>query len=392
MTATTPIAQDLMTIPRKAPQAARVNLVGLTRAQLREALIAAGTPEPQAKMRTGQVWQWIYQKGVRDFAAMTNLAKSYRAMLADNFTIEVPEIVRRAVSEDGTRKYLLRIAGGHEIEAVYIPEADRGTLCISSQVGCMLNCTFCSTATQGFMRNLTTDEIVGQVWLAARRLASPEFGDRRITNVVLMGMGEPLLNLDNVQPALNLLREDLAFGLAARRVTVSTAGVIPGIEALAEGVDVALALSLHAPDDELRNRLVPLNRKYPIAELLDASRRFLSGRKRRMVTIEYTLIDGVNDAPEHARALVRRLGRAQLPCKLNLIPFNPFPGTVFRQAPVERIEAFRDIVREAGIVTTVRRTRGDDIDAACGQLVGQVADRTRRQAGYQRQLAERALA
>lgn len=364
----------------------KTNLLGLDRSGL-EAFFSDLGEKP---FRAQQVMKWIYHQHADDFAVMSNLSLNLRQRLAGETEVIPPAVLEERRSRDGTVKWLLGIDGGGAVETVFIPEPNRGTLCISSQVGCMLNCTFCSTATQGFNRNLTTAEIVGQVWLAARRLTNPELGDRRITNVVLMGMGEPLLNLDGVRPALNILRDDLGFGLAARRVTVSTAGVIPGIEKLREGVDVALALSLHAPYDELRNRLVPLNRKYPIADLLAACRRFLDGRKRRAVTIEYTLIDGVNDQPEHARALVKLL--APLPCKLNLIPFNPFPDTVFRQAPEARVLAFQEITRKHGVITTVRRTRGDDIDAACGQLVGQVADRTRRRAGYQRQLAERALA
>jgi 23S rRNA (adenine2503-C2)-methyltransferase len=266
--------------------------------------------------------------------------------------------------------------GGNAVETVFIPEPGRGTLCVSSQVGCALNCTFCSTATQGFSRNLTTAEIIGQVWRAAEALGHERNGRRVITNVVMMGMGEPLLNLDAVAPALRIMRHDWGFGLGAKRVTVSTAGLVPGILALREEVDVALAVSLHAPDDELRTELVPLNRKYPIAALMDACQAYLSGRHKRSVTFEYTLMDGVNDSDDQARRLVKLLRR--VPSKLNLIPFNPFPGAPYRCSSDERIASFQQIVRDGGLIATVRRTRGDDIDAACGQLVGKVRDRTRR--------------
>lgn len=390
----------------------QINLLGLDRAGLEGFFTGMG----EKPFRAHQVMKWIYHHHLDDFSHMTNLGKALRTRLAECARIDPPRIVSEQISSDGTVKWLLALPGGNNaVETVFIPEPGRGTLCISSQAGCMLNCTFCSTATQGFSRNLTTAEIVGQVWLAARRLAAggdeavggasgpdedgviPGRGrrplpqePRRITNVVFMGMGEPLLNLDAVEPALSVLRDDLAFMLAAKRVTVSTAGVIPGIDRLSEGVDVALAVSLHAPEDALRERLVPLNRKYPIADLMAACRRFLGGRKRHSITFEYTLIDGMNDQPEHARRLVSLL--APIPSKLNLIPFNPFPGTVYRPSPMERIEAFQDIARKGGLVAPIRRTRGDDIAAACGQLVGEIRDKTRRQAGYQRALAERKAA
>jgi 23S rRNA (adenine2503-C2)-methyltransferase len=266
--------------------------------------------------------------------------------------------------------------GANAVETVYIPEPKRGTLCISSQVGCALNCSFCSTGAQGFNRNLSTGEIIGQVWQAAKALGHERNGQRKITNVVFMGMGEPLTNFDAVAPALSLLRDDLGYGLAAKRVTISTAGMVPGIDKLRDTIDVALAVSLHAPEDELRQQLVPLNRKYPIAQLMEACQRYVSDKHKRSVTFEYTLIDGVNDHPEHARALVKLLRR--LPSKLNLIPFNPFPGTSYRCATPEKISAFQQIVMDGGLIATVRKTRGDDIDAACGQLAGKVVDRTRR--------------
>ncbi|MEM9301135.1 MAG: 23S rRNA (adenine(2503)-C(2))-methyltransferase RlmN, partial [Pseudomonadota bacterium] len=294
---------------------------------------------------------------------------------ADVAEIRPPKVITEQRSEDGTRKWLIRLAGKNAVETVFIPEGDRGTLCVSSQVGCALNCSFCSTATQGFNRNLSTAEIIGQVYAAARALGHDP-NNRRITNVVMMGMGEPLMNFDNVISAMSLMRDDFAFGLAGKRVTLSTAGLVPMIDRLREEIDVSLAVSLHAPFDELRNELVPLNKKYPIAELLEACRRYVRGTRNR-VTFEYTLIDGVNDEPEHARALVKLLHT--VPSKLNLIPFNPFPGTQYRRSSPERIRRFQEIVMASRLVATVRKTRGDDIDAACGQLVGRVQDRTRRQ-------------
>jgi len=362
----------------------KTNLMGLDQAGLE--LFFAGIGEKPFRAR--QVLKWIHHRFVDDFEQMTDLSRDLRARLKEIAEVRPPFILSENRSVDGTVKWLMASTEGNAVETVFIPEPNRGTLCISSQVGCMLNCTFCATATQGFNRNLDSWEIIGQVWQAARLLREERLGGRRITNVVLMGMGEPLLNLDAVEPALSVFRNELAFGLAAKRLTVSTAGVIPGIDRLREGVDVALAISLHAPEDELRTRLVPLNRKYPIADLFDACWRFLKERKRSSITFEYTMIDGVNDQPEHARKLVRLL--APMPSKLNLIPFNPFPGTTFRQSPADCIERFKEITRAGGVLTTVRKTRGDDIDAACGQLAGKVLDRTRRQAGFQQQLAQRA--
>ncbi len=377
MTASAPITQDVMTIPRKEDATlGKPNLVGLTRDGLRDALIAAGTPEPQARMRVGQVWQWIYHWGVRDFAAMTNLAKDYRALLADSFQISLPEMVSRQVSADGTRKYLMRIAGGHEVETVYIPEADRGTLCISSQVGCALDCAFCSTAQQGLQRNLTAAEIVSQVWFAIRTLVDELGKERPISNVVFMGMGEPLANYNQVITAIRLLQDDLGFGLSKRRVTVSTSGLVPFMDRLSADVDTALAVSLHAPNDALRNELVPINRKYPIADLIAACGRYTQRDRKMHIVYEYVMLDGVNDSDDNARELARLL--RHMPAKVNLIPFNPFPQTRFRRSSPERIEAFANILRRNKLMVTTRRTRGDDIDAACGQLVGRVASRQQR--------------
>ena len=350
----------------------RINLLDLDEPALREFFISIG----EKPFRAEQILKWIYHQGVTEFSQMTNLGMGLRQRLEDIAEIQPPRVLRTQVSEDGTQKWLMGFGGGNAVETVFIPEPNRGTLCISSQVGCALNCSFCSTGAQGFSRNLTTGEIIGQVWLAAQALGHERNGQRRITNVVLMGMGEPLLNFDAVAPALSLLRDDLGFGLAAKRVTLSTAGLVPGIHRLRDTIDVALAVSLHAPEDALRETLVPLNRKYPIRVLMQACADYVSDKHKRSVTFEYTLIDGVNDHPEHARKLVKLLRR--LPSKLNLIPFNPFPGTAYRCSSESRIKAFQEIVMQGGLIATVRKTRGDDIDAACGQLVGKVLDRTRR--------------
>jgi 23S rRNA (adenine2503-C2)-methyltransferase len=355
------------------PASERVNLLGLEPARL-EAFVAGLGGQP---FRARQLLQWIYKRNEDRFEAMTDLAKSFRAQLADRAEIRVPEIVTTQVSADGTRKWLLSAGAAQAIEMVFIPEADRGTLCISSQVGCALDCSFCATAQQGFNRNLTTAEIVGQVWLANRELiaAASEAGvDRPITNVVLMGMGEPLANFRHVVPALRLFTHDLGFDISRRRVTLSTSGLVPQIYRLAEEVNVALAVSLHAPDDALRNELVPINRKHPIAELLEACWHYLDEQNGRSITFEYVMIDGVNDSPAQARALARLLKGH--PAKMNLIPFNPFPGTAYRRSPPEAIVRFRDELLARGLLATIRRTRGDDIDAACGQLAGRVVDRT----------------
>ena len=358
--------------PRLPGAAGRVNLFSLDQAGLRAFFASIG----EKPFRAAQVLKWIYHHGVTDFEAMTDLGAALRAKLLEVATLAPPQVLSESRSADGTVKWLMDCGGANAIETVFIPEPGRGTLCISSQVGCALNCSFCATGAQGFSRDLTTGEIIGQVWQAAQALGHERNGRRQITNVVLMGMGEPLLNFDAVVPALSLLRDDLGYGLAAKRVTVSTAGLVPGIDRLRDASNVALAVSLHAPDDALREQLVPLNRKYPIRELMAACQRYVSGRARRSITFEYTLIDSVNDQPEHARRLVKLLRR--LPSKLNLIPFNPFPGTDYRCSPPERIREFQQIAMAGGLIATVRRTRGQDIDAACGQLAGRVVDRTRR--------------
>ena len=365
-----------------AEVAPKTNLLGMSRAGMERFFASLG----EKPFRARQLLQWIYQRGITDFASMTDLSRALRERLAAIAEIRPPEILSEQTSADGTIKWLLTLPGGSAVETVFIPEPERATLCISSQVGCMLNCTFCSTAMQGFSRNLSAAEIIGQVWLADRRT-----GDRRISNVVFMGMGEPLLNLDQVGPTLELLRDDLAYGLAARRVTVSTSGVVPGMDALHEFPPIALAVSLHAPEDEVRSRLVPLNRKYPIDELLAACKRYLKRcDSKQSITFEYTMIDGVNDAPEFARKLRRLL--ADIPSKINLIPFNPFPGTPFRCSSVETMLQFQNVLRAGGLIATVRRTRGDDIDAACGQLVGKVLSDSQRRRVVQQQLAHQALA
>jgi 23S rRNA (adenine2503-C2)-methyltransferase len=358
----------------------RINLFDLDQARMRGFFESIG----EKPFRAEQLLKWIYHQGVTDFDRMTNLSMELRQRLHRLAEVTPPQILSEQLSLDGTTKWLIGFGGGNAVETVYIPEPNRGTLCISSQVGCALNCTFCATGAQGFNRNLSTAEIIGQVWLAARALGHERNGQRRITNVVLMGMGEPLLNFDAVVPALSLLRDDLGFGFAAKRVTLSTAGLVPGIDRLRETIDVALAVSLHAPEDSLRETLVPLNRKYPIKELMRSCADYVSDKHKRTVTFEYTLIDGVNDHPEHARKLVKLLRR--LPSKLNLIPFNPFPGTRFRCSTESRIREFQEIVMAGGLIATVRKTRGDDIDAACGQLAGKVLDRTRRSQMFRDQM------
>ena len=406
--------------------AEKTNLLNLDRQAMQDFFAAHG----EKPFRATQVIQWIHQYGVDDFDAMTNLSKELRARLKDIAEIRVPEIAQDQVAADGTRKWLLRLDDGNAIETVFIPEEDRGTLCVSSQVGCTLNCSFCSTGHQGFNRSLTVAEIISQLLVANRalgrdpkgeprssqpiqgtttssapwsvpptpsegfRLLPPrslleggrngprssrrreERGERIITNVVLMGMGEPLLNFDNVVPAMRLMLDDYGYGLSRRRVTLSTAGVVPMIDRLREECPVSLAVSLHAPNDALRDQLVPLNKKYPIRELLEACRRYCADSPRSRVTFEYVMLDGVNDSVEHAHELVRIL--RDVPSKVNLIPFNPFPQTHYRRSPRPVIDRFRDVLIAAGLTTITRKTRGDDIDAACGQLAGQVQDRTRR--------------
>jgi 23S rRNA (adenine2503-C2)-methyltransferase len=349
----------------------RVNLLGLPRADLETFVAERLEAKP---FRARQLMKWIYRRGASDFSAMTDLSQDFRARLGEVAAISVPEIVTEQRSTDGTRKWMLRMDEVQGIETVYIPEPDRGTLCISSQVGCAMDCSFCSTAQQGFNRNLTVAEIVGQVWLAQRELKDTRAEGRVITNIVFMGMGEPLANYRNVVPAMRIFLDDLGYDLSRRRVTLSTSGLVPQIYKLAEECNVALAVSLHAPDDELRNELVPINRKHPIDELLKACWHYIERQNGRSVTFEYVMLDGVNDRPEQARSLARLLrGHA---AKLNLIPFNSFPGTRYRSSPPSAILRFRDIVNEHGVIATTRRTRGDDIDAACGQLAGRVKDRT----------------
>lgn len=350
----------------------RVNLLGLTRSDM-EAFFAELGERP---FRASQVLKWIYHFGVEDFDSMTNLSKPLRRRLGEIALLGAPEIVTCQVAADGTHKWLLKVAGDNCVETVFIPEADRGTLCISSQVGCALNCSFCSTARQGFNRNLSVAEIIGQVWLACRELGHSPNSPRVITNVVLMGMGEPLVNFENVVKAMDLMMDDLALGLARRRITLSTAGIIPALDRLRERCPVSLAVSLHAPDDDLRNQLVPLNRKYPIRELMEACRRYVESSPKSQVTFEYVMLSGINDSPTHARQLVRLL--RDVPAKVNLIPFNLFPGASYQRSSQTTIDRFRDILLKAGLVTITRKTRGDDIDAACGQLVGRVTDRTKR--------------
>jgi 23S rRNA (adenine2503-C2)-methyltransferase len=351
----------------------KLNLLNLDQQGLREYFASIG----EKPFRATQLMQWIYQYGVDDFAEMTNIGKALRERLMRECEIVAPEISETQASSDGTIKWLMRLPDGNGIETVYIPEADRATLCISSQVGCTLNCRFCSTAQQGFNRNLTTAEIIGQVWRANQALECIPREARKISNVVLMGMGEPLLNFDNVVHAMNLMMDDHAYGLSHRRVTLSTSGVVPEMYHLKEVANVSLAVSLHATTDKLRNELVPINKKYPIVELLQACREYVKGGPRRKVTFEYVMLDGINDSDEDARRLVRLL--SHVPSKVNLIPFNPFPNSPYQCSSPERLAAFRDILIEAGLITTTRKTRGDDIDAACGQLAGEVQDRTKRQ-------------
>ena len=347
------------------------NLLDLDRAGLVDFFTTRG----EKAFRATQVMKWVYGQGVTDFEQMTNISKGLRADLQAAATLAMPTVVSDNLSDDGSRKWLLQMADGNCIETVFIPEAERGTLCVSSQVGCMLNCSFCSTATQGFNRNLSTGEIIAQLWIAARDLGQTSDGERRISNVVMMGMGEPLLNYDNVVRAMGIMLDDYGYGLSKRRITLSTAGVVPMLKQLREDCDVSLAVSLHAADDLLRNQLVPLNKKYPIRELLDACKEYV-GEGRRRVTFEYVMLAGINDSDAHARQLVRCL--EGVPAKVNLIPFNPFPETRYQRSSNNRIQRFFEILNSAGVVTITRKTRGDDIDAACGQLAGEFRDRTRR--------------
>jgi 23S rRNA (adenine2503-C2)-methyltransferase len=380
MQAHAPLTQDLLTVPRALAEAdPRINLVGLPRATLREALVAAGTPEAQATMRTAQLWQWLYGRGTRDFAGMTNLAKDYRARLEDTFVIERPTVVARQVSADGTRKYLLRVAGGGEIETVYIPEQERGTLCISSQIGCTLTCSFCHTGTQRLVRNLTPAEIVGQILVARDDLG--DWGrmpveKRLVSNIVLMGMGEPLYNLDAVRDAMAIAMDGEGLALSRRRITLSTSGVVPEIPRAGREIGCLLAVSFHATTDEVRDRLVPINKRWNIAALLDACRAWPRLSNAERITFEYVMLKGVNDSDADARRLVKLI--AGIPAKINLIPFNPWPGAPYERSDPDRIEAFARIVNRAGYASPVRTPRGEDIMAACGQLKS-ATERARRQ-------------
>lgn len=349
------------------------NLLGLDREGLEAFFESIG----EKKFRATQVMKWIHQLGVIDFQAMNNLSKDLRNQLATSSCIQNLEVSQDLISKDGTRKWLLRLPDGNHIEAVFIPEKERGTLCVSSQVGCALDCSFCATGRQGFNRNLTTAEIISQVWLASNLLYEEKKPGRKITNVVMMGMGEPLLNFDNVVSAVRIMMDDFAYGLSKRRVTVSTAGVVPAMDRLGDIIDMRLAVSLHATNDELRDALVPVNKKYPLKELMAACRRFIDKQNSRSrITFEYVLLDGVNDKPEHARELITLL--KGIPTLMNLIPFNPFEGSGYRTSSKNAVSRFSDILHDAGMTTVVRKTRGEDIDAACGQLAGKIEDKSRR--------------
>jgi 23S rRNA (adenine2503-C2)-methyltransferase len=366
------------------PQPVKTNLLGLSVSKLGDFFEQLG----EKRFRATQMVKWIHQMGERDFDQMTNLSKSLREKLHESAEICLPEVVSCQDSSDGTRKWLIKVEGGSCIEMVYIPEKDRGTLCVSSQIGCALDCSFCATGKQGFNRDLSTAEIIGQLWIAVESF--DQFGTkspRRVTNVVMMGMGEPLMNFDNVVDAMNLMMEDNAYGLSKRRVTLSTAGVVPALDQLAEVTDVSLAISLHAPNDELRNELVPINRKYSVTEFVQSAKNYIEKMpdNRRKATVEYTLMDQVNDRSVHARELAELL--RDLPCKINLIPFNPFPGSDYKRVTNTALNRFRDILQGEGYTVTVRTTRGDDIAAACGQLAGEVNDRTKRQQRYKNKLA-----
>ena len=361
------------------------NLVGAGRPDLEDFFIQRG----EKKFRAQQLMQWVYQRGITDFNLMTDLSKSLRTLLLDDVKIEFPEIASEQISEDGTIKWLLRVGDHNAIETVYIPEASRGTLCISSQVGCALDCTFCATARQGFNRNLSAAEIIGQVWVADQQLRRLYAGKQMLTNVVFMGMGEPLLNFNNILPVIKLLLDDFAYGMGKRKVTVSTSGIVPKIDMLSKEVDVSLAVSLHAPTNEVRNQLVPINRKYPIEELLAACKRYLHNKNRKeSVTFEYVMLDGINDSEQQAWQLVRLLKNVS--AKVNLIPFNAFEQSGYQRSSESAIQGFRQILMDNGIVVITRRPRGEDIDAACGQLAGQVIDRAHRSNHYLR-MYERSL-
>jgi 23S rRNA (adenine2503-C2)-methyltransferase len=359
----------------------KINLLGFDRKAMEAFCLSLG----EKSYRATQILKWIHFQGTHEIHAMSNISKSLREKMAEIAEIRVPEVAYENTSADGTHKWVLRLADGNCIETVFIPEKTRGTLCVSSQVGCTLNCDFCSTGKQGFNRNLTPHEIIGQLWVAVRGLSEAQgLHDHAVTNVVMMGMGEPLLNFDAVVSAMNIMLDDFGYGLSKRRVTLSTAGVVPAMYELRKATDVALAVSLHAPNDELRNILVPLNRKYPLKDLMAACKEYFKDDKRRYVTMEYVMLAGVNDTPEHARQLIRLLNGVR--SKVNLIPFNPFPNTIYQRSDQKTIDQFREMLMDAGINAITRKTRGDAIDAACGQLVGQVKDRTRRSERYKKSL------
>lgn len=356
----------------------KLNLLGLNQSQLETFFESIG----EKRFRAGQLMKWIHHFGIDNFDDITNFGKALKEKLKEKAEIRGPEIVSQNISQDGTRKWIVKVDSGNLIETVYIPQNNRGTLCVSSQAGCGLDCSFCSTGKQGFHSNLTAAEIIGQVWIANKSFGTiPGKIDRAITNVVLMGMGEPLLNFDNVIVAMQVMMDDLGYGISKRKVTLSTSGVVPMIEELAKHVDVSLAISLHAPNNELRNHLVPINKKYPLEQLLEAGLKYISGLgEKRVLTIEYTLLKGVNDQPEHAEQLITLL--KDIPCKINLIPFNPFPHSGYERPSNNAVRRFQDMLYNAGFNVTTRTTRGEDIDAACGQLVGQIKDRTKRSARY----------
>jgi 23S rRNA (adenine2503-C2)-methyltransferase len=379
-----PKAAEVITIDQQ-PQKVKTNLLGFSASRLGDFFDEMG----EKRFRATQIIKWIHQMGECDLDQMTNISKDLRERLKDIAEIKLPEVVSCQDSVDGTRKWLIRVDGGSCIEMVYIPERERGTLCVSSQIGCALDCSFCATGKQGFNRDLTAAEIIGQLWIAADSFDQfdPK-AKRRVTNVVMMGMGEPLMNFDNVVDAMSIMLEDNAYGLSKRRVTLSTAGVVPALDKLSDVSDVSLAISLHAPNDELRNQLVPINRKYPLVDFIESARNYIDKMpdNRRKATVEYTLMDQVNDRTEHARELAVLL--KDLPCKINLIPFNPFPGTEYKRVSNTALNRFRDILAGEGYTVTVRTTRGDDIAAACGQLAGEVNDRTKRQERYKKKLDE----
>ncbi|PCJ77045.1 MAG: 23S rRNA (adenine(2503)-C(2))-methyltransferase RlmN [Rhodobacteraceae bacterium] len=381
-----PITPDNLTVPRQKV-AGKPSLIGLSREAMRDALIEMGTPEKQAKMRVGQIWHWLYFKGVTDFGLMTSLSKTYRAELAEIFTLERPEVVAKQISKDGTRKYLLRIAGGHEVEVVYIPEKNRGTLCVSSQVGCTLTCSFCHTGTQKLVRNLTAGEIVAQILVARDDLNewdNTPFDKRMLSNIVLMGMGEPLYNFNNVRDAMKIAMDPEGISISRRRITLSTSGVVPEIVKTGDEIGCMLAISFHATTDEVRDTLVPINKRWNIAALLDALLTYPRLSNSERITFEYVMLKGINDSDADAHRLVKLI--EGIPAKINLIPFNPWPGSPYERSEWKRIEAFGDIVNAAGYASPVRRPRGEDIMAACGQLKSE----TERARKSRKQIAEEA--